>query len=347
MASILNEDKVKHIEKEFDKVFYSLVDDLVCHLPPDTLDSKKWFKRVLEYNVPHGKRNRGLSVVFSYQCLANGNTTEEDLKIASILGWCIELLQAFFLVADDMMDSSSSRRGQPCWYMIKDVGLKAINDSLYIESALYFLLKKHLRHKHYYTDIVDLFHETTLNTIIGQQLDTSAKDADIEGFTLERYNATIKYKTAYYSFHLPMACALYMAGINDPKIHEEAKTILLKIGEFFQIQDDYLDAFGDPNVTGKIGTDIEENKCSWLIMQALSRCDENQESVLKNIYGHKDSEKVAQVKQIYLDLGLKEAYDEYESQSHEELLELIEQISPELPKEMFLLLLAKIYKRCK
>lgn len=46
MASILNEDKVKHIEKEFDKVFYSLVDDLVCHLPPDTLDSKKWFKRV-------------------------------------------------------------------------------------------------------------------------------------------------------------------------------------------------------------------------------------------------------------------------------------------------------------
>ena len=46
-------------------------------------------------------------------------------------------------------------------------------------------------------------------------------------------------------------------------------------------QDDYLDAFGDPSVTGKIGTDIEENKCSWLIMQALSRCNKNQESVLK------------------------------------------------------------------
>ena len=49
MASILNDDKIQHIEKEFNKVFYSLVDDLVGHLPPDTLDSKSWFKRVRNY----------------------------------------------------------------------------------------------------------------------------------------------------------------------------------------------------------------------------------------------------------------------------------------------------------
>lgn len=51
---------------------------------------------------------------------------------------------------------------------------------------------------------------------------------------------------------------------------------MMKMGRYFQIQDDYLDCFGTPEQIGKIGRDIEENKCGWLAVQALKLCNEAQ-----------------------------------------------------------------------
>ena len=61
------------------------------------------------------------------------------------VGWCIEWLQAFFLVADDMMDHSITRRGQPCWYKVPKVGLNACNDCIVLEACIYKILKKHVK----------------------------------------------------------------------------------------------------------------------------------------------------------------------------------------------------------
>lgn len=76
----------------------------------------------LEYNTAGGKLNRGISVIDTAEIMLGRPLSEEkdasgssEFYRAAILGWGIELLQAYFLVSDDMMDASITRRGHPCW----------------------------------------------------------------------------------------------------------------------------------------------------------------------------------------------------------------------------------------
>jgi farnesyl diphosphate synthase len=69
--------------------------------------------------------------------------------------------------------------------------------------------------------------------------------------------------------------------VTNANLFAMARTILLRIGHCFQVQDDYLDCYGDPEVTGKVGTDIEDGKCSWLIVMAMQRATRNQREELK------------------------------------------------------------------
>lgn len=71
-----------------------------------------------------------------------------------------------------------------------------------------------------------------------------------------------------------------MAGVTAPSAFQKALDILIPMGEYFQVQDDYLDCYGTPEQIGKIGTDILDNKCSWLINKALAKASEQQRKVL-------------------------------------------------------------------
>lgn len=70
-----------------------------------------------------------------------------------------EQYQAFFLVEDDIMDRSKTRRGQPCWYLQNNIGLAAVNDGLLLEQSIYQLLRIHFKDKPCYLDILEAFHE--------------------------------------------------------------------------------------------------------------------------------------------------------------------------------------------
>lgn len=94
--------------------------------------------------------------------------------------------------------------------------------------------------------------------------DMAASKKSAYDFNMELYKNIVVNKTAYYTFYLPISLSMILAGYSDPEAFRQARTILLEIGYFFQIQDDFLDCFGDPKVTGKIGTDIQEGKCTWL-----------------------------------------------------------------------------------
>ncbi|KAF1549375.1 Farnesyl pyrophosphate synthase, partial [Eudyptes schlegeli] len=230
------------------------------------------------------------------------------------------------------------------------IGLDAINDAFLLESSVYRLLKKYCGERPYYLHLLELFLQTAYQTELGQMLDlitAPVSQVDLNRFSEQRYKAIVKYKTAYYSFYLPVAAAMYMTGIDSKEEHDSAKAILLEMGEFFQIQDDYLDCFGDPELMGKVGTDIQDNKCSWLVVECLRRVTPDQRRILEENYGCKEPEKVAKVKELYETLGMRAAFQEYEESSYQRLQELIKKHTSHLPKEIFLGLAQKIYKRQK
>lgn len=116
------------------------------------------------------------------------------------------------LISDDIMDQSSTRRGQPCWYKLDDVGMTAINDSLMIENSIYYILKKTFGDTEHYMNLVELFHEAMMITTIGQSLDMQTSNRNVDTFTMERYKSIVHHKTAFYTFYLPVALAMNIAG---------------------------------------------------------------------------------------------------------------------------------------
>ncbi|XP_075671507.1 farnesyl pyrophosphate synthase-like [Castanea sativa] len=313
-------------------------------------DSRQWVERMLDYNVPGGKLNRGLSVIDSYKLLKEGKElTNDEVFLTCVLGWCIEWLQAYFLVLDDIMDNSVTRRGQPCWFRQPKVGMIAVNDGLILRNHIPRILKNHFREKPYYVDLLDLFNEVEFQTTSGQMIDlitTLVGEKDLSKYSLTLHRRIVQYKTAYYSFYLPVACALLMAG-ESLENHIIVKDILVEMGTYFQVQDDYLDCFGDPEVIGKVGTDIEDFKCSWLVVKALERCNEEQKKLLYENYGKADQARVEKVKELYKVLDLQGIFVEYENETYERLLNSIESHPSKAVQAVLKSFLSKIYNRQK
>ncbi|KAK6440831.1 Farnesyl pyrophosphate synthetase, partial [Oleoguttula sp. CCFEE 5521] len=130
---------------------------------------------------------------------------------------------------------------------------------------------------------------------------------------------------------------------------KQAEDILIPMGEYFQVQDDYLDNFADPETLGKIGTDIQDNKCSWLVNQALKKCSKEQRKVLEENYGRKDKACEAKVKKLFDELELEKVYKEYEEERVADLRKKIAAVDERqgMKKEVFEEFLRKIYKRSK
>lgn len=253
-----------------------------------------------------------------------------------------------------MMDASITRRGHPCWYRVDKVGNIAINDAFMLEAAIYYLLKQHFREKPYYAYLLELFHDITFQTELGQLIDliTAPEDhVDLSKFNLDKHHLIVVYKTAFYSFYLPVALAMRMAGVTDESAYKQALDILLPLGEYFQVQDDYLDCYGSSEVIGKIGTDIPDNKCSWNINVALANATPEQRKVLDANYGRKDKDAEQRVKAVFNEpnIDLRKRFADYERDSYDRIHALINAV-PErdgVKRAVFKAFFDKVYKRSK
>ncbi|RLM73636.1 hypothetical protein C2845_PM15G23960 [Panicum miliaceum] len=304
--------------RAYDRLRDELLADDSCEL---TDEARRWVEQMIDYNVPGGKLNRGLSVIDSYLLLKQGSEiTEDEFFLACVLGWCVE------------------------W-----VGLRGINDGILLKCHIARLIKKYFREKNYYIDISELWNEIGLQTSLGQMLDliSTHNGADeLAKYNIEGYHRIVKYKTSYYSFYLPVACALLLSGAKLENF-SELRDILIEMGVYFQAQDDYLDCFADPNTIGKIGTDIEDHKCSWLIVQALGHANINQIEVLLKNYGKKDSASVSKVKSTYSTLDLKDMFSEFGDRAYKHLVTSIEAQHDRAVQEILKSFLKKIHRRKK
>jgi farnesyl diphosphate synthase len=146
----------------------TIVEDLISNYSSETLKNNylqmilSHFKTVLDYNITDGKKLRGTIVIDTVRTISND---EFLLKQAAILGWCIELMQGAFLVADDLMDHSLTRRGKSCWYLTVKEKESAVNDSFYLYSCTFTLLNKYFPTNY---KLNHLFNEVFQRTVIGQ-----------------------------------------------------------------------------------------------------------------------------------------------------------------------------------
>ncbi|XP_021766726.1 farnesyl pyrophosphate synthase 1-like isoform X1 [Chenopodium quinoa] len=316
-------------ERERFKQVYQLLKTELLKDPAFEYDhvSRQWLHQMLDYNVPGGKLNRGMSLIKTYELLNDGKQIPEDGRFrASVLGWCIQWLVGCVLVLDDILDNSHTRRGRPCWFRLPKVGMIAVNDGILLWNHINRILRTYFRDQPYYADLLDLFSEVEFQTTCGEMIDlliTLEGEKDLSKFTPAFQRRVSKYKTAYGTFYLPFACALLMLGekLDD---YNDVKDILLEMGIYFQVQDDYLDCFGDPEMIGKIGSDIEEFKCSWLVVKALEVCNEEQKKLLCENYGKADPVNVDAVKSLYKDINLQDIFSEYEIDIYEKLMASIE-----------------------
>ncbi|KFZ21436.1 hypothetical protein V502_02934 [Pseudogymnoascus sp. VKM F-4520 (FW-2644)] len=312
-----------------------------------TLFASLTFGKCLFTNTSGGNQLRGRSVLDTGSILNGHDLTTTQIEELLVLGSLIEFFHAAYVVWDDIMDGSTTRRGQPCWYCRESVGMAAINDACLLKSVIGVILKKRFRDHPAYVDFIELFSEASLRTELGQHCDLMASTnlLRLDQFNWDKYDFITANKTAYYSVYVPLTIPHLYLGLATPKKLGKLYEVSMMFGLICQARDDVLDVYGDPLDTGKIGTDIQENKCTWLSVEALQHCDVEQKRVLENCYGSQEREDILKVQAVFEELNLVKLFGNWDKEMLAKLDTVIEQVSKEagLKKEIFSGLVSKYF----
>ena len=219
-----------------------------------------------------------------------------DFKKAMPAALAVEVFHNFTLIHDDIMDAAPLRRGKATVHEKWDTNTGILSgDAMLILAYQYFENYEPI----VFQKLAKLFSKTALEVCDGQQLDVDFETRN--DVTIPEYINMIRLKTS-----VLVAAALKMGAIVAEANDENANLIYdfgLNLGLAFQLQDDYLDTFGDPETFGKqVGGDIIENKKTYLYLKALEVASEDDKGKLAYLYRKKladSADKISDVKRIF------------------------------------------------
>lgn len=244
-----------------------------------------------------GKRIRPVLTLMTAEIF--GTDYEKALPAAL----AVEVFHNFSLVHDDIMDDAPLRRGKETVHEKWDINTAILSgDAMLILAYQYFERYEPA----VFRDLAKLFSKTAIEVCEGQQWDVDFENR--EDVTIPEYLKMIEYKTA-----VLVAAAMKMGAIIAETSQENGDLIYdfgLNLGLAFQLQDDYLDAFGDPETFGKqVGGDIIENKKTYLYLKAKEFANAEQAEELKHLFSihpEDNTEKINSVKEIFNATGASE-----------------------------------------
>ncbi len=229
---------------------------------------------------------------------------DADCEKALSAATAVEVFHNFSLVHDDIMDDAPLRRGNETVHEKWNVNTGILSgDAMLILAYQYFEEYEPI----IFRKLAKLFSKTALEVCEGQQYDVDFETRD--DVTIAEYLKMIECKTA-----VLVGASMKMGAIVAETSAENANAIYdfgLNLGIAFQLQDDYLDAFGNPETFGKqVGGDIIENKKTYLYLKAMEFATANEKEQLLHLFSIQpsdNSDKINLVKEIFNQTGASEA----------------------------------------
>ncbi|MDT0555312.1 polyprenyl synthetase family protein [Patiriisocius hiemis] len=223
-----------------------------------------------------------------------------DPKKATNAAMAVELFHNFSLIHDDIMDDAPLRRGEQTVHEKWDVNTGILSGDAMLILA-YQLFEEY--EPELFRQLAKLFSKTAIEVCEGQQYDVDFETRD--DVTIPEYLKMIDYKTA-----VLIGAAMQMGAI-VANASQSCKEYIYQFGRnlgiAFQLQDDYLDAFGDPKTFGKqVGGDIITNKKTYLYLTALEKGTSQDKETLEQLYSitPKNSEdKIETIKELFVSTG--------------------------------------------
>lgn len=231
-------------------------------------------------------------------CLMGNELFDELDPDAFQVAIAIELFHNFTLIHDDIMDKAPLRRGKPTVHHQYGEATALLAGDVMLVKAYEYLNKIQTRHLH---AVLQLFNQTAREVCEGQQLDMDFEKQD--QVDMQDYIRMIALKTSVLlAASLQMGAILGGAGDrNQQKLYAFGRNL----GIAFQVQDDYLDTFGDPGKFGKQrGGDIIANKKTFLLIQALATATGAVRTELLELLGSNPPDKVDRMLSVYQSCGV-------------------------------------------